>query len=742
MSKWYPIKTNFTAGEISPNFIAREDTLPYENGVQEMRNQTAVAQGATVRRNGTNLLEEVTKADGTPAEGGRVFPFKRGPDENYLGIMGGGRMRLITEDDARVSVNIVKNATFAQGGEYWNVVATDGRWPVWFENGSAKMGTLHYGSNTGTPSYSFLYQRCEVLEPADELRFSTYASYWVERYQLSVYVQISLIDYNYGEIYFKKLLRRSESQNYSNGLDDTIALPAGYTGPVYVTFKCIQVLSIRDWAKVVGTIKYCDLMVYQTVTPSEIPTVTVPYTDDQLAAIQFVENPYTRQIVFVHPDVPPQELVLAGSPPVWSFNEIQFLDATGGDDNLNPIFGLGYPRAVGTFQGKLLFGGSETHPQRVWGSKTGDWYVFTPVTSSPAADDPIQFTMTYVGEIQWIVGQKGLLVGTSNGEYLVSAQTGIIAAGDIQVQDQSRYGSAHVQPANIGDQIIYTTGDASVLRALEYSNDYRGWMSPELTFASAHIAKSGIRKISYSRDPENTIWMVLGDGNVAACNYDRTYSLIGFNLHTFGGRVIDSSIIRDGGVDTPVFLIERSIDGVSRFYVEAMYNYQNNPVYLDSSMFIQHGSPVTVVTGLSHLEGQPVMVIGDGEYHPDSYQVTSGQITISPAASNVLVGLSFESRIKFLPMESRQRGGGLGAKKARPVIGLRLISSSQPFIDGIRPSQNTPTNPVPELVSDFTGNVEISTLGVDGIQNFDVSEPTARPMNIIGVYGKNIANNT
>lgn len=739
MSKWYPIKTNFTAGEISPNFTAREDTLPYQNGVQEMRNQTAVAQGATVRRNGTNLLEEVTKADGTPAEGGRVFPFKRGPDENYLGIMGGGRMRLITESDARVSVNIVKNPTFAKGGEDWETVVSDGRWPVWFENGNAVMGTYHFGSNNNFP-VSYLRQSCEVLEASDQIRFSTYADYIHERYQLQLFVRISTVGFGLQDVYGTRMLDGRDS-NYSKAIDETLDLPSGFTGTVYMEFACRCNLDIRDWGRVRANISHCDLMVYQTVTPSEIPTVTVPYTDDQLSVIQFVENPYTRQIVFVHPDVPPQELVLTGSPPVWSFNEIQFLDKNGSDDNDNPDFGIGYPRAVGTFQGRLLLGGSETHPQRVWGSLTGDWYVFEP-ESSPTAEDPIEFTMTYVGEIQWIVGQKGLLIGTSNGEYLVSAQAGIIAAGDIQVQDQSRYGSAHVQPANIGDQIIYTTGDASVLRALEYSNDYRGWMSPELTFASSHIAKSGIRKISYSRDPENTIWMVLGDGNVAACNYDRTYSLIGFNLHSFSGRVIDSSIIREGGVDTPVFLIERSIDGASRFYVEAMYNYQNNPVYLDSSMFIQHGSAVTVVTGLSHLEGQPVMVIGDGEYHPESYQVASGQITISPAASNTLVGLSFESRIKFLPMESRQSGGGLGAKKSRPVIGLRLISSSQPFIDGIRPSQNTPTNPVPELVDDFTGNVEISTLGVDGIQSFDVSESTARPMNIIGVYGKNIANNT
>lgn len=351
--------------------------------------------------------------------------------------------------------------------------------------------------------------------------------------------------------------------------------------------------------------------------------------------------------------------------------------------------------------------------------------------------------MTYVGEIQWIVGQKGLLIGTSNAEYLVSASSGIIQAGDINVQDQSRYGSAHVQPANIGDQIIFVTGDRQTLRSLEYNRNYQGWMSPDITFKSEHITKAGVRRICYSRDPEKTLWLPVGDGNVIGCNYERTQQLIGFNFHDFNGRVIDGSIIRKDGIDTPVFIIERSIDGVRRYFVEAMVRYKGNPVYLDSSSIQQLGTPSAVVSDLDHLKGYAVQVVGDDSVYPDTYLVdSSGEITIDPPASNVQVGLTYDSRITFLPMESRQRGGGLGAKKARPVIGLRLFESGQPFINGNRPSPDTATNQVPEIVERFTGDVEISAMGVDGIQTFNVLENTPRPMTIIGVYGKNVAENT
>ena len=49
------IKTNFTAGEISPRLMGRVDIARYANGAKIIENAVCVVQGGVVRRPGTRL---------------------------------------------------------------------------------------------------------------------------------------------------------------------------------------------------------------------------------------------------------------------------------------------------------------------------------------------------------------------------------------------------------------------------------------------------------------------------------------------------------------------------------------------------------------------------------------------------------------------------------------------------------------------------------------------------------------
>jgi hypothetical protein len=70
---------------------------------------------------------------------------------------------------------------------------------------------------------------------------------------------------------------------------------------------------------------------------------------------------------------------------------------------------------------------------------------------------------------------------------------------------------------------------------------------------------------------------------------------------------------------------------------------------------------VTTISGLSHLEGQTVQILGDGARVPDAV-VTGGTITLQDAAGKVQVGLGFRSRLQTMRINA---GGGDGTSQGK-----------------------------------------------------------------------------
>jgi len=83
--------------------------------------------------------------------------------------------------------------------------------------------------------------------------------------------------------------------------------------------------------------------------------------------------------------------------------------------------------------------------------------------------------------------------------------------------------------------------------------------------------------------------------------------------------------------------------------------------------------PVTTLSGLWHLEGESVAVLGDGNVIPNLV-VTNGTITLPQAVTRCIVGLSFTCRAKTLPMIVPD--AGIESKRKRIVgLAVRLTQS-------------------------------------------------------------------
>ena len=110
------VKTNFTAGEISPQLLARGDLRAYENGAKTLKNVSIHPTGGLTRRRGTYYID---KALGK----GRLIPFEFNTEQAYLLVLTEGKMTIyrqglkISELNAPWTIDQIKNVTWTQSAD-------------------------------------------------------------------------------------------------------------------------------------------------------------------------------------------------------------------------------------------------------------------------------------------------------------------------------------------------------------------------------------------------------------------------------------------------------------------------------------------------------------------------------------------------------------------------------------------------------------------------------------------------
>lgn len=84
------IKTNFTAGEISPRLMGRVDITRYANGAKAIENAVCVVQGGVMRRPGTRFAAAAKYGD----RKARLMPYVFNRAQSYMLEFGDGYMRV------------------------------------------------------------------------------------------------------------------------------------------------------------------------------------------------------------------------------------------------------------------------------------------------------------------------------------------------------------------------------------------------------------------------------------------------------------------------------------------------------------------------------------------------------------------------------------------------------------------------------------------------------------------------
>ena len=334
----------------------------------------------------------------------------------------------------------------------------------------------------------------------------------------------------------------------------------------------------------------------------------------------------------------------------------------------------GYPRTCVFHEGRLYFGGSKTLPTSVWASRVNDYYDFNP--GEGLDDDALFFTIDtdQMNAINGIVSGRDLQLFTKGGEfYLPQSDLNPITPSNVVVRPSTRRGNKDgIRPVIAESGTLFIQRSGKSLREFNFSDVELSYISNNISLLSSHLLKApsdmALRRAT-STDEGDLLLIVNGtDGNLT------TYSILkGQQVVAPSSQTTDGDFINVGvDVDTVYFVVKRSIDGSTVYYVEKW----NDDYTLDSA--VQYSTVAgnlpgsTSVSGLNHLEDESIKVINNGRTLGNE-TVSSGAVTVDEApATYIELGLNYTPTITTMPIETQLPSGTIVGMKKR-ILEATLI---------------------------------------------------------------------
>jgi hypothetical protein len=483
-------------------------------------------------------------------------------------------------------------------------------------------------------------------------------------------------------------------------------------------------------------------------TATEIYNIATPYAVADLPALRFVQSADTMFIV--HPSYAIRKLTRTADNN-WTFSTPTLTGSPSPalNDTTN-----NYPSVVTFFEQRLVFGATNNNPQTLWFSKNGDYENFTTGTGD---DDALVYTIAsnQVNAIRYLSATRVLTIGTTGGEYVLTATSdGPVTPTTTLIRKYSNYGSAAVEPVQVADVTLFVQRGGRKVREFRYVGDINvsAYQAPDITIVAEHITAGGLSAFAYQQEPDGVIWAVRADGTLLGVTYRREEEVVAWHKHLIGGEfsggqaVVESiaTLPSDTGEDELYMIVKRTINGVTKRYVEQMRPFNFGGVttgafFVDCGLRYE-GTATGTLSGLYHLEGETVTVLANGATHPDR-EVTGGGITLAYNSTTAAVGYNYTSSMQTMRIEAGSADGtSQGKPKRIHAVTLRLLETV-----GIEVGNSSNENdrvffrdssmPMDQAVPLFTGDKDIEFPGgYDDDDRLYVRQTQPLPMSVLALF--------
>ncbi|MCK5611573.1 hypothetical protein KAR91_57410 [Candidatus Pacearchaeota archaeon] len=328
----------------------------------------------------------------------------------------------------------------------------------------------------------------------------------------------------------------------------------------------------------------------------------------------------------------------------------------------------GYPRAICIYQNRLCLAGTTFQPNAFWTSAS---IAFEDMRESTLDNGAIVYEVsaTKQNPILWLQDKNGVIAGTTGSVIRIFSQsnTSVLTAATIGSERQAEAGSADMQPALIGESIVFVDRNRRKVRDMVYDLQSDGFVSPELTIMAEHITDPSLIDIAVQNRPDNIVWFIRSDGQLVSLTYNRNEGVVAWARHITDGEFESVAVIPGDDEDEVWVAVKRTIGGVNLRYVEQMqpqdWGTDPNDAWFVDSALAYSGVATSTITGLDHMEGETLQAFYNGLTF-ENVTVASGNVTLSESVTAATIGLPYTSTFLTFPIEVQtQRGFSIGFKK-------------------------------------------------------------------------------
>jgi hypothetical protein len=371
----------------------------------------------------------------------------------------------------------------------------------------------------------------------------------------------------------------------------------------------------------------------------------------------------------------------------------------------------GYATCGAFFGDRLYIGGVPYRPSRFDGSQVGDYLNFAETDTLGVTTDSMAVTRSLNSEdvqrIRWMRGTaNGLVIGTSEGEWLVSPSSNgeAITPVNIDGKQSTGWGSDDTEPVQVGNTLLFIQAGSRRIRELEYQYVDNKLVAPDVTVLAEQLTKgpttaeSGLVELAFQKERVPIVWGPRKDGQLAGVTFSKDDKVNGPHRHTLGGysnsghtapaKVKSCCAIpaADGSYTELWAIVERYINGRTVQYHEFLTQiWERGDQQLDS-FFVDSGisyrGPATqTITGLHHLAGETIQCLVNGATHPDVVVSANGTVQLNSDAMllptlTAHFGYGYNSDGATLRQDVGAADGTAQGKLQRTHrMGLRLMDS-------------------------------------------------------------------
>lgn len=418
----------------------------------------------------------------------------------------------------------------------------------------------------------------------------------------------------------------------------------------------------------------------------------------------------------------------------------------------------GWPTSVTFHQNRLVFGGSKSKPQTIFGSQTGDLFNFKPTETVISGSHPVgqvndstAFTFTIGSDsaniIRHVVSKQTLFIFTSDGEFEMTGTP--VTPTNVNIRLQTKYGMDNngAIPTTVDNEVMFISASGRELRGFVFDFNSDGYYAKNYTIVS-HDILNNPQDITFMRAHRNTnqnyVFVVNGDGELGVFGINVEKQVAGWSRFTTNGKFKKVVAVHDveNGQETQRLyaLVERTRtkDDATTITCYHLERLTEKTIYLDGYVPINN-SPADneILDSLKLFANQTVNIETDGLVHADktiSSWATGGDLTLDDNYSLVNVGYNYTSKLTTLTLPVQANGQPYRGEQITKVSALVNVNNTQALsIDGTNISFRFTGQSLDSPISPFTGTKKLFIGGVSTDPKIELAVSTPLQCTVLGV---------